>query len=115
MKLLGDHPNKLLVLAIILILVTLLTNAMMNTSCALLVTPLFIPVIQAFDMNTTAAAVAICVAASAPFLTPVGSGTNTLIVRPGNLKFMDFFRPGLGLSIVVVIVSMIFIPIFWPL
>lgn len=38
-KLLGEHPNKLLVLAIILILVTLLTNAMMNTSCALLVPP----------------------------------------------------------------------------
>ena len=114
-KLLGEHPNKLLVLAIIMILVTLLTNAMMNTSCALLVTPLFIPIVQAFDMNTTAAAIAICVAASSPFLTPVGSGTNTLIVRPGNLKFMDFFRPGLGLSIVILIVSMIFIPIFWPL
>ena len=54
-------------------------------------------------------------AASAPFLTPVGSGTNTLIVRPGNLKFMDFFRPGLGLTVVILIVSMIFIPIFWPL
>lgn len=54
-KLLGEHPNKLLVLAIILILVTLLTNAMMNTSCALLVPPLFIPVVQAFGMNTTAA------------------------------------------------------------
>lgn len=114
-KLLGEHPNKMFVLAIILILVTLLTNAMMNTSCALLVTPLFIPVVQAFGMNTTAVAVAICVAASAPFLTPVGSGTNTLIVRPGNLKFMDFFRPGLGLTIVVLLVSMIFIPIFWPL
>ena len=114
-KLLGEHPNKLLVLAIILILVTLLTNAMMNTSCALLVTPLFIPVVQAFGMNTTAVAVAICVAASSPFLSPVGSGTNTLIVRPGNLKFMDFFRPGLGLSLVALIVSMIFIPIFWPL
>lgn len=114
-KLLGDHPNKVLVLAIIMILVTLLTNAMMNTSCALLVTPLFIPVVQAFGMNTTAVAVAICVAASSPFLTPVGSGTNTLIVRPGNLKFMDFFRPGLGLSIVSLIVSLIFIPIFWPL
>ena len=114
-KLLGEHPNKMFVLAIILILVTLLTNAMMNTSCALLVTPLFIPVVQAFGMNTTSVAVAICVAASAPFLTPVGSGTNTLIVRPGNLKFMDFFRPGLGLTIVVLLVSMIFIPIFWPL
>ena len=114
-KLLGAHPNKLLVLGVILVLVTLLTNAMMNTSCALLVTPLFIPVVQAFGMNTTAVAVAICVAASSPFLTPVGSGTNTTIVRPGNLKFMDFFRPGLGLSIVILIVSLIFIPIFWPL
>lgn len=114
-KVLGSHPNKMLVLFIILVLVTLLTNAMMNTSCALLVTPLFIPIVQAFGMNTMPVAVAICVAASAPFLSPVGSGTNTLIVRPGNLKFMDFFRPGLGLSVVILIVSMIFIPIFWPL
>jgi anion transporter len=114
-KLLGEHPNKMVVLFIILVLVTLLTNAMMNTSTALLVTPLFIPVVQAFGMNTTAVAVAICVAASSPFLSPVGSGTNTLIIRPGNLKFMDFFRPGLSLSVVVLIVSMIFIPLFWPL
>lgn len=113
--LLGAHPNKILVLGLIMVLVTLLTNAMMNTSCALLVTPLLIPVVQAFGMNTTAVAVAICVAASSPFLSPVGSGTNTLIVRPGNLKFMDFFRPGLGLTIVILVVSMIFIPVFWPL
>ena len=114
-RLLGEHPNKLIVLFVILVLVTILTNAMMNTSCATLVTPLFIPVAQAFGMNTAAVAVAICVAASSPFLTPVGSGTNTLIVRPGNLKFMDFFRPGLGLSVVILVVSMIFIPVFWPL
>lgn len=114
-RLLGEHPNKLIVLFVILVLVTLLTNAMMNTSCAMLVTPLFIPVAQAFGMSTSAVAVAICVAASSPFLTPVGSGTNTLIVRPGNLKFMDFFRPGLGLSVVIMIVAMIFIPVFWPL
>lgn len=114
-KMLGQHPNKLLVLFVILVLVTLLTNAMMNTSTALLVTPLLVPIAVAFEMNTIAVAVAICVAASSPFLTPVGSGTNTLIVRPGNLKFMDFFRPGLGLSVVILAVSMIFIPIFWPL
>ena len=114
-SLLGSHPNKILVLLIIMVFVTLLTNAMMNTSCALLVTPLLVPIAQAFDMNTSAVAVAICVAASSPFLTPVGSGTNTLIVRPGNLKFMDFFRPGLGLTIVILAVSMIFIPIFWTL
>lgn len=114
-QLLGEQPNKLIVLFVVLVLVTLLTNAMMNTSCAMLVTPLFIPVTQAFGMNTSAVAIAICVAASSPFLTPVGSGTNTLIVRPGNLKFMDFFRPGVGLSVVILIVAMIFIPVFWPL
>jgi len=114
-KLLGEHPSKMIVLFVILVLVVLLTNAMMNTSTALLVTPLLLPIATAFDMNTQAVAIAICVAASAPFLTPVGSGTNTLIIKPGNLKFMDFFRPGIGLTVLILIVSMVFIPIFWPL
>lgn len=111
----GDNPNKFTILLVIFILTTLLTNIMMNTSTALLLTPLFIPIAVASNMNTKAIAVAICVAASSPFLSPVGSGTNTLVVRPGNLKFMDFFKPGLGMTILVTIVSMIFIPIFWPL
>lgn len=114
-RLLGEHPSKLAVLFVIFILTCILTNIMMNTSTALLVTPLFIPIAFALDMNPAAIAVAICVAASSPFLTPVGSGTNTLVVRPGNLGFMDFFKPGLGMTVVVTVVSMIFIPLFWPL
>ncbi len=113
--LMGDSPSKLVVLFVIFILTVFLTNIMMNTSTALLVTPLFIPIAIHLGINPTAIAVAICVAASSPFLTPVGSGTNTLVVRPGNLGFMDFFKPGLGMTIVVTIISMIFIPIFWPL
>ena len=113
--LMGDSPSKLVVLFVIFILTVFLTNIMMNTSTALLVTPLFIPIAIHLGINPTAIAVAICVAASSPFLTPVGSGTNTLVVRPGNLGFMDFFKPGLGMTIVVTIVSMIFIPVFWPL
>ena len=110
-RLLGEHP----VLFVIFILTCLLTNIMMNTSTALLVTPLFIPIAFALDINPASIAVAICVAASCPFLTPVGSGTNTLVVRPGNLGFMDFFKPGLGMTVLITVVSMIFIPIFWPL
>lgn len=113
--LLGDSPSKMVVLFVIFILTVFLTNIMMNTSTALLVTPLFIPIAINLGINPTAIAVAICVAASSPFLTPVGSGTNTLVVRPGNLGFMDFFKPGLGMTLVVTAVSMIFIPIFWPL
>lgn len=114
-KLLGAEPNKFLVLLVIFVLTVLLTNIMMNTTTALLVTPLFIPIATAMNMNTMAVAIAICVAASSPFLTPVGSGTNTLVVRPGNLGFMDFFKPGLGMTVVVTVVSMVFIPLFWPL
>jgi len=114
-QVMGDNPSKLLVLFVIFMLTVLLTNIMMNTSTALLVTPLFIPIAFALDINPSAIAVAICVAVSSPFLTPVGSGTNTLVVRPGNLSFMDFFKPGLGMTFVVTAVSMIFIPLFWPL
>lgn len=113
--LLGDSPNKFVVLVSIFAVVMVLTNLMLNTSTTLLLTPLFIPVAQAVDVNPVAIGIAICVAASSPFISPVGSGTNTLIVKPGGLKFMDFFRPGLGLSLVVFVVSMIAIPIGWPL
>ena len=113
--LLGENPNKFLVLLVIYIVTFLLTNIMTNTSTALLMTPLMIPIAVGLDMNTTAVGVCLCVAAASPFLTHVGSGANTLTIKPGNLNFMDFFRPGLGLSIVVMVVAMIFIPIFWPL
>lgn len=114
-KMLGNEPSKFIVLLVIFVITTILTNIMMNTSTALLVTPLFIPIAIGLNMNPTAVAVAICVSASSSFLTPVGSGTNTLIIRPGNLTFMDFFKPGVGLTVVLTIISMIFIPIFWPL
>lgn len=115
LKVLGDSPNKMIVLFIVLLITMLMTNVMMNTSTVLVVTPLFIPIAQAIGMNPVAVGVAICVAASAPFLTPVGSPTNTMVVKPGNLEFMDFFVPGAGLSILTIAISMVCIPIFWPL
>jgi len=112
---LGTNPSKMLVLLLFLVVTIFLTNLMMNTSTVLLVTPLFVPIAQSIAMNPIAVGVAICVGASAPFLTPVGSPTNTLVVKPGNLTFKDFFIPGLGLTILSIIVSMIVIPVFWPL
>ena len=114
-RILGSSPNKVLVLLVFLLITIFLTNLMMNTSTVLLVTPLFIPIAVSIGINPVAAGVAICVGASSPFLTPVGSPTNTLVVKPGNLQFMDFFIPGLGLTILSVVISMIVIPIFWPL
>ena len=99
----------------VLLVTMILTNLMMNTSTVVLVTPLFVPVAVSLGINPVAIGVAICVAASAPSLTPVGSGTNTLIIKPGNLGFRDFFVPGIGLSLVVLVGSLFLIPIFWAL
>lgn len=112
---LGTNPNKMLFLFFVLLITMLLTNMMMNTSTVVLVTPLFVPVAVTLGINPVAIGVAICIAASAPFLTPVGSGTNTLIIKPGNLGFRDFFVPGIGLSVVTLIGSLVLIPVFWPL
>ncbi|MCF2665184.1 SLC13/DASS family transporter [Oscillibacter valericigenes] len=115
LKVMGETPNKLLFLFLVLLVTMILTNMMMNTSTVVLVTPLFVPVAMTLGINPVAIGVAICVAASAPSLTPVGSGTNTLIIRPGNLGFRDFFVPGIGLSVLTLVGCMAMIPIFWPL
>lgn len=114
-KILGEHPNKMVFLFFVLLVTIILTNLMMNTSTVVLITPLFVPVAVSLGINPVAIGVAICVAASAPFLTPVGSGTNTLIIKPGNLGFRDFFVPGIGLSVVVLLGSLFLIPLFWAL
>ena len=114
-KLLGSNPNKMVYLFFVFLVTMILTNMMMNTSTVVLVTPLFVPVAVKLGINPVAIGVAICVAASAPFLTPVGSGTNTLIIKPGNLGFRDFFVPGIGLSSLTLIASIILIPFIWPL
>ncbi len=112
---LGSNPNKYLFLFVVLVLVMIITNICTNTSTVLLVTPIFVPMAVSLGINPVATGVAIMVAASSPFLTPVGSTTNTLIIGPGNITTRDFFVPGIGLTILSLIVCMIFIPLFWPL
>lgn len=112
---LGANPNKMIFLFLVLFVTILLTNMMMNTSTVVLVTPLFIPVAVKLGINPVAIGAAICIAASAPFLTPVGSGTNTLIIKPGNLGFRDFFVPGIGLTLLVLFASLFLIPMVWTL
>ena len=104
-----------MVLFVVLLTACILTNLMSNTGAAALLTPIFLPIGIQLGVNPLAIAAAIMVAASMPFLTPYGSGTNTLLIAPGNLTTRDFFVPGIGLTIVSIIGAMIFIPIAFPL
>jgi di/tricarboxylate transporter len=58
---------------------------------------------------------AIAMAASASFMTPISHPANILVMGPGGYRFMDYFKVGGLLTLVVLIVIIFFLPVFWPL
>ena len=114
-SLLGATPSKFAILAVVMIVTVILTNVLSNTACVALLIPLFIPIAQNLGINPIPIGVAVCVGGSLPFLMPIGSGTNSTLVSPGGLTVRDFFVPGIGLTIISVIIALICIPLAWPL
>ncbi len=58
---------------------------------------------------------AVMLAGSASFATPIGYQTNTFVYQAGGYRFVDFLRIGLPLNIIALVVSVLLIPLFWPL
>ncbi len=100
-------------LAIIFIVTNLFTEFITNAAAVAVVFPIAISVATQAGVNPTPFFVAICVAASASFSTPIGYQTNQIVQGIGNYKFRDFFRIGLPLNIITFVISMILIPFFW--
>ena len=112
--LMGGAPSPLLVTAILFILSCLLTQFMSNTASAALLCPIGIAISKQLGADPKAVLMAIAMAASCAFATPVGTPPNTLVLGPGGYKFMDYVKAGTGLVIVSFIVCIIVIPIAWP-
>lgn len=96
------------------ILTVLLTQSMSNVAAALLVLPIAIHSAQSIGVNPRTFAMTIAIAASCSFITPL-EPASVLIYGPGRYRFVDFIRVGLPLTIVVFIISILLIPVFWPL
>ena len=107
----GGSPSPLVVAAI---LSCGLTQFMSNTASAALLCPIGIAISQNLGADPKAVLMAIAVAASCAFASPVGTPPNTLVLGPGGYKFMDYVKAGTGLVIVCFIVSLVVIPIVWP-
>ncbi len=113
-SLMGGSPSPLVVTGVLFILSCGLTQFMSNTASAALLCPIGIAISKQLGADPKAVLMAIAVAASCAFATPVGTPPNTLVLGPGGYKFMDYVKAGCGLVLVCFVVSLVVIPIVWP-
>ena len=110
----GGSPSPLVVTAVLFLLSCGLTQFMSNTASAALLCPIGIAISQNLGADPKAVLMAIAVAASCAFASPVGTPPNTLVLGPGGYKFMDYVKAGTGLVLVCFAVSLVVIPMVWP-
>lgn len=101
-------------LAIIYVATSILTEIMSNAAVAVLITPLAIGLAENLGVDPRPFVVAVMMAASASFATPVGYQTNTIVHQVGGYTYMDFVRVGLPLNVISAIVAVWAIPRMFP-
>jgi di/tricarboxylate transporter len=111
---LGDYGATAL-LAGIYLLAALITQAMSNAAAIVLIVPIAVNTALALGANHLTFTMAVVIGAATSFLSPVGHKANVLVLGPGGYRFFDYARVGALLTVALLIVSMIFLPLFWPL
>lgn len=107
-------PSFLVIWAIYL-LTSVLTELVSNNAVAVVVTPIATGLAEAMGIDARPLVVAVMVAASASFATPIGYQTNMMVYGPGGYKFTDFMRVGIPLNLSIGILASAIIPFLWPL
>ena len=104
-----------IVLTVLMIVTMTLSDLLNNTATAVIAAPIAVNIATALEVSPDPFLMAVAVAASCAFLTPIGHKNNTLIMGPGGYRFGDYWRMGLPLEVLVVAVSIPSILVFWPL
>ncbi len=107
-------PGFFIVLAVYL-LSSILTELVSNNAVAVVMTPIAIGLASALGVDARPLVVAVMIAASASFATPIGYQTNTLVYGPGGYKFADFLKFGIPLNLSLAPIASFVIPYIWPL
>jgi len=102
------------VLSAIFFFSMMLTNIISNQATAALLAPIAIEVSQSIGVNTEPMLIAVTMAASLSFMSPIGYQTNTMIFGPGQYTFSDFLRIGTPLNLLFWAIATVFIPLIWP-
>ncbi len=109
----GSSPVT--VLTICMLVTMLLSGILNNVATALIAAPISVDVAARLGVDPDPFLMGVAVAASCAFLTPIGHKNNTIIMGPGGYRFGDYWRMGLPLEIVVLLVGVPMILWVWPL
>jgi len=107
--------SAVLVLALLMIVTMTLSDILNNAATAVVMAPIAVGVAQRLGVDSDPFLMAVAVAASCAFLTPIGHQNNALVMGPGGYRFGDYWRMGLPLEVLIVAVSIPMILLVWPL
>jgi di/tricarboxylate transporter len=103
------------ILTVLMVVTMTLSDVLNNTATTIVAAPVGIQMAQTLGVNPDPFLMAVAVAASAAFLTPIGHKNNTLILGPGGYRFGDYWRMGLPLEVIIIAVSIPTLLIVWPM
>lgn len=107
--------GPLAVMVSIFLLATVASQVMPNSVVTVLMAPIALNTAGQLGISPYALVMALAIAASSSFLSPVGHPANILIMGPGGYRFTDYLRVGLPLTVVTLVVVLVVLPLVWPL
>jgi di/tricarboxylate transporter len=109
----AQATGPLVALALVVVGTLVLTELITNVAAAALMVPIAIGAAERVDFDPTGFAVAVALAASSSFLTPIGYQTNTIVYGLGGYRFGDYWRLGLPLAVGTLVTALIVVPVVW--
>ena len=103
------------IVMLILLAAMFLSDIVNNAATAIIMSQLSIDVAEKLNVNADPFLMAVAIGASCAFLTPIGHQSNILVMGPGGYRFGDYWKLGLPLEALIVILAVPLILLFWPL
>jgi di/tricarboxylate transporter len=113
--LISGSASAWITLTVILVGTMFLSDLVNNAAAAVLMAPIALNVANGLGASADPFLMAVAIGASCAFLTPIGHQSNTLVMGPGGYHFGDYWRMGLPLELIIVVVAIPLLIFFWPL
>ena len=97
------------------VMAAMATMIIPTAALVVLMSPIVLSAMADMGLQPETAMMAVAIAASASFTSPISHPANILVMGPGGYKFVDYLKVGVPLTIVVFITVMVLLPIIWPL